>query len=174
MSSQFQKKSEKWTPRRGIEPRSPAWQAGILTTILTRISWWAPRARGYINQTLFFWSGIFRVSGANASAGNKINFFSIWAYPGIPRERQELVVLAMPAYRQVTARKGRSRLTRSQDCQIYTVVLLLIFSKNLPSKFLRSLYQNNLDSWISISECYVLRPLCYIQVPLKPVTLDLM
>ena len=25
-----------WTPRRGIEPRSPAWQAGILATILTR------------------------------------------------------------------------------------------------------------------------------------------
>ena len=25
------------SPRRGIEPRSPAWQAGILTTILTRI-----------------------------------------------------------------------------------------------------------------------------------------
>ena len=25
-----------WPPRRGIEPRSPAWQAGILTTILTR------------------------------------------------------------------------------------------------------------------------------------------
>ena len=27
------------SPRRGIEPRSPAWQAGILTTILTRISY---------------------------------------------------------------------------------------------------------------------------------------
>ena len=27
----------KKTPRRGIEPRSPAWQAGILTTILPRI-----------------------------------------------------------------------------------------------------------------------------------------
>ena len=26
-------------PRRGIEPRSPAWQAGILTTILTRTGW---------------------------------------------------------------------------------------------------------------------------------------
>ena len=26
-----------WTPRRGIEPRSPAWQAGILATILSRI-----------------------------------------------------------------------------------------------------------------------------------------
>ena len=26
----------KKSPRRGIEPRSPAWQAGILTTILTR------------------------------------------------------------------------------------------------------------------------------------------
>ena len=25
-----------WTPRRGIEPRSPAWQAGILDTILSR------------------------------------------------------------------------------------------------------------------------------------------
>ena len=25
-----------WTPRRGIEPRSPAWQAGILATILSR------------------------------------------------------------------------------------------------------------------------------------------
>ena len=25
------------SPRRGIEPRSPAWQAGILTTILTRM-----------------------------------------------------------------------------------------------------------------------------------------
>ena len=29
------------SPRRGIEPRSPAWQAGILTTILSRITvWW--------------------------------------------------------------------------------------------------------------------------------------
>ena len=28
-------KREKNTPRRGIEPRSPAWQAGILTTILS-------------------------------------------------------------------------------------------------------------------------------------------
>ena len=28
---------KKKSPRRGIEPRSPAWQAGILTTILTRI-----------------------------------------------------------------------------------------------------------------------------------------
>ena len=27
----------KKSPRRGIEPRSPAWQAGILTTILSRI-----------------------------------------------------------------------------------------------------------------------------------------
>ena len=27
----------KTSPRRGIEPRSPAWQAGILTTILTRM-----------------------------------------------------------------------------------------------------------------------------------------
>ena len=27
---------EKWTPRRGIEPRSSAWQAEILSTILTR------------------------------------------------------------------------------------------------------------------------------------------
>ena len=27
-----------YPPRRGIEPRSPAWQAGILTTILPRIS----------------------------------------------------------------------------------------------------------------------------------------
>ena len=27
------------SPRRGIEPRSPAWQAGILTTILPR-TWW--------------------------------------------------------------------------------------------------------------------------------------
>jgi hypothetical protein len=25
-----------WAPRRGIEPRSPAWQAGILATILSR------------------------------------------------------------------------------------------------------------------------------------------
>ena len=30
------KKKESYPPRRGIEPRSPAWQAGILTTILTR------------------------------------------------------------------------------------------------------------------------------------------
>ncbi len=30
-------KNDKKSPRRGIEPRSPAWQAGILTTILTRI-----------------------------------------------------------------------------------------------------------------------------------------
>ena len=32
------KKKAVLSPRRGIEPRSPAWQAGILTTILTR-SW---------------------------------------------------------------------------------------------------------------------------------------
>ena len=35
----FDHNSEKYfksAPRRGIEPRSPAWQAGILTTILTR------------------------------------------------------------------------------------------------------------------------------------------
>ena len=30
--------SKKNPPRRGIEPRSPAWQAGILTTILSRIA----------------------------------------------------------------------------------------------------------------------------------------
>ena len=29
----------KKSPRRGIEPRSPAWQAGILTTILTRMTY---------------------------------------------------------------------------------------------------------------------------------------
>ncbi len=29
-------KMRKMSPRRGIEPRSPAWQAGILTTILSR------------------------------------------------------------------------------------------------------------------------------------------
>ena len=34
------KKKKRSPPRRGIEPRSPAWQAGILTTILTRIGWW--------------------------------------------------------------------------------------------------------------------------------------
>ena len=28
-----------FSPRRGIEPRSPAWQAGILATILSR-NWW--------------------------------------------------------------------------------------------------------------------------------------
>ena len=32
-----QKKCKRTSPRRGIEPRSPAWQAGILTTILTRM-----------------------------------------------------------------------------------------------------------------------------------------
>ena len=31
-----QEKKEFASPRRGIEPRSPAWQAGILTTILSR------------------------------------------------------------------------------------------------------------------------------------------
>ena len=30
---------KKNSPRRGIEPRSPAWQAGILTTILPRTRW---------------------------------------------------------------------------------------------------------------------------------------
>ena len=35
---------QKSTPRRGIEPRSPAWQAGILTTILTW-SWPCASAR---------------------------------------------------------------------------------------------------------------------------------
>ncbi len=30
---------QKISPRRGIKPRSPAWQAGILTTILSRIRW---------------------------------------------------------------------------------------------------------------------------------------
>ena len=30
--------TKKLSPRRGIEPRSPAWQAGILTTILSRIT----------------------------------------------------------------------------------------------------------------------------------------
>ena len=37
---------EKKTPHRGIEPRSPAWQAGILTTILTRI----------MNNFFWFWN----------------------------------------------------------------------------------------------------------------------
>ena len=32
-------KKVKKSPRRGIEPRSPAWQAGILTTILSRIGY---------------------------------------------------------------------------------------------------------------------------------------
>ena len=37
----FIKKEKRNAPRRGIEPRSPAWQAGILATILSRIwySW---------------------------------------------------------------------------------------------------------------------------------------
>ena len=44
----------KTTPRRGIEPRSPAWQAGILATILSRIdstfySYW--RCRFQVTQT---------------------------------------------------------------------------------------------------------------------------
>ncbi len=34
---QYSSWARKKSPRRGIEPRSPAWQAGILTTILTRI-----------------------------------------------------------------------------------------------------------------------------------------
>ena len=32
--------SPKQPPRRGIEPRSPAWQAGILTTVLSRMKWY--------------------------------------------------------------------------------------------------------------------------------------
>ena len=35
--SRWGNKKRKPSPRRGIEPRSPAWQAGILTTILPRI-----------------------------------------------------------------------------------------------------------------------------------------
>ena len=39
--NEFKRKKHSWknkkSPRRGIEPRSPAWQAGILTTILSRI-----------------------------------------------------------------------------------------------------------------------------------------
>ena len=38
-STTFFKWKKEISPRRGIEPRSPAWQAGILTTILTRISY---------------------------------------------------------------------------------------------------------------------------------------
>ena len=38
------KKRAVLSPRRGIEPRSPAWQAGILTTILTR-SWCGGRLK---------------------------------------------------------------------------------------------------------------------------------
>ena len=34
-SGQHRLNDKKSTPRRGIEPRSPAWQAGILTTILS-------------------------------------------------------------------------------------------------------------------------------------------
>ena len=37
--SQYSVVGAKWTPRRGIEPRSSAWQAEILSTILTRRSW---------------------------------------------------------------------------------------------------------------------------------------
>ena len=37
VSRMKKKKNKKNPPRRGIEPRSPAWQAGILTTILSRI-----------------------------------------------------------------------------------------------------------------------------------------
>ena len=33
------RREKKKTPRRGIEPRSPAWQAGILTTILPRTTY---------------------------------------------------------------------------------------------------------------------------------------
>ena len=36
MNPASRKKKSSLPPRRGIEPRSPAWQAGILTTILTR------------------------------------------------------------------------------------------------------------------------------------------
>ncbi len=39
VSIQHLRISKKIPPRRGIEPRSPAWQAGILTTILSRIRW---------------------------------------------------------------------------------------------------------------------------------------
>ena len=35
----FRNEKKKISPQRGIEPRSPAWQAGILTTILPRTSW---------------------------------------------------------------------------------------------------------------------------------------
>ena len=31
------------SPRRGIEPRSPAWQAGILTTILSRMIYYSDK-----------------------------------------------------------------------------------------------------------------------------------
>ena len=40
---QFLKMKKKKSPRRGIEPRSPAWQAGILTTILTRMIYYNVR-----------------------------------------------------------------------------------------------------------------------------------
>ena len=40
---------KKWPPRRGIEPRSPAWQAGILTTILTRMSYFTEKNWGTIS-----------------------------------------------------------------------------------------------------------------------------
>ena len=40
----------KRTPRPGIEPGSPAWQAGILTTILTRIVYPSNTTRNTISQ----------------------------------------------------------------------------------------------------------------------------
>ena len=41
-------------PRRGIEPRSPAWQAGILATILSRISPISLNAAGFEPTTFGF------------------------------------------------------------------------------------------------------------------------
>ena len=50
--SRKRKKSKMNPPRRGIEPRSPAWQAGILTTILPR----TPRLyRKYKNLIRHLW-----------------------------------------------------------------------------------------------------------------------
>ena len=64
------------SPRQGIEPWSPAWQAGILTTILSRTgSWWSSslivstRQKQIESWLILFFFGIFQGNVANLLLG---------------------------------------------------------------------------------------------------------
>ena len=71
-------------PRRGIEPRSPAWQAGILTSLLSRIKWYFVEFFSNLHNHALIalleerWTQVREVPGSNPGRG--ING-TLWKIP---------------------------------------------------------------------------------------------